>query len=65
MNFDPIVSTEKGAFNLSQLVVTDAVQVFEHARCIATEYTYLGEVVRRDVTASLLHGVTSEIIGKL
>lgn len=62
---NPLVSTEKGPIPFLELEVRDVVFLEEHARLIATEYVHSGEIVRRDVWASMLHGVTSEIIGKL
>lgn len=51
------VHTTKGLVELSQLDVTDKVEVHDNARVIATEWRMDGEVVRRDVNVNILRGL--------
>jgi hypothetical protein len=50
------VITTKGLVELSDLEVKDVVEIGENYRKIATEYRLNGELVRRDVAASMLRG---------
>jgi hypothetical protein len=50
------VITTKGLVELSELEVKDVVEIGENYRKIATEYRLNGELVRRDVAASMLRG---------
>lgn len=50
------VHTTKGLIERDRLVVTDIVEEHDNARVVATEWHLDGELVRRDVAASILRG---------
>ena len=62
-----LVLTTKGLIELDELEVRDVVTVIDNCRKIATEYYHQGELVKRDVAASMLRGPghTQSVQGKL
>jgi hypothetical protein len=52
-----LVETIKGLLPLEDLEVKDIVTVTDSSRCIATEYYYNGELVKRSAWADLLRSV--------
>ena len=53
-----LVFTTKGELPIESLAVTDLVEYHDNARVVATEWRLDGEIVRRDVTVSVLHGMS-------
>jgi len=51
-----LVQTNVGLIERDRLVVTDIVEEYDNARVIATEWRLEGELVKRDVHASILRG---------
>jgi hypothetical protein len=50
------ILTTKGLIEMDELTVRDVVELGDNYRKIATEYRLNGELVRRDVAASMLRG---------
>jgi hypothetical protein len=50
------VYTIKGLIEIEELEISDLVETFHNCRKITTEYKHKGEVVRKDVAASMLRG---------
>jgi hypothetical protein len=60
------VMTTKGLIDIEELVITHPTETIENCIKVATEYRHNGELVRRDVAASMLRGPESNAIsGKL
>ncbi len=51
-----LVHTTKGLIERDRLQVTDIIEEHDNARVVATEWHLDGELVRRDVAASILRG---------
>jgi hypothetical protein len=61
-NYQPIgeqmlVETIKGLLPIEDLEVKDIVTVTDNSRCIATEYYYNGELVKRSAWADIFRAV--------
>jgi hypothetical protein len=54
------VLTTKGLIDFDQLRVTDVVEVGDNHRKIATEWHLDGELVKRDVTISILRPIETQ-----
>ena len=52
---NPVLTT-KGLIEIEDLDIQDLVETFHNCRKITTEYRHQGEIVRRDVAASMLRG---------
>jgi hypothetical protein len=52
-----LVETIKGLLPIEDLEVKDIVTVTDNSRCIATEYYYNGELVKRSAWADVLRAV--------
>jgi hypothetical protein len=52
-----LVETIKGLLPLGDLEVKDIVTVTDNSRCIATEYYYNGELVKRSAWADVFRAV--------
>jgi hypothetical protein len=52
-----LVETIKGLLPMEDLEVKDIVSVTDNSRCIATEYYYNGELVKRSAWADVLRSV--------
>jgi len=59
------IHTTRGLIELEQLDVRDHVEYHDNARVIATEWFLGDEMVRRDVWASVLRGLSTEVAGSL
>jgi hypothetical protein len=57
-----LVETIKGLLPMEDLEVKDIVTVTDNSRCIATEYYYNGELVKRSAWADVLR--TAAVIGE-
>ena len=62
-----LVMTTKGLVEFDELEIEDVVEIRDNCRKVATEYRLNGELVRRDVAASMLRGPsdTQSVQGKL
>jgi hypothetical protein len=52
-----LVETIKGLLPIEDLEVKDIITVTDNSRCIATEYYYNGELVKRSAWADVLRAV--------
>lgn len=52
------VQTTKGLIALDKLVVKDIINLYDNVRTTATEWYYNDELVRRDVHANVLNGLS-------
>jgi hypothetical protein len=57
-----LVETIKGLLPMADLEVKDIVTVTDNSRCIATEYYYNGELVKRSAWADVLR--TAPLFGE-
>lgn len=58
-----LVLTTKGLIEMDELVVTYHTGIGDNYSKVATEFRYQGELVKRDVSVSMLRGLNIESIG--